>query len=90
MKKDIYLGQVGMTLLLTFAIVYKAGAQEQSRSLTLDLDKAIEIALSENPTIKVADIEITRKDYYDYGIRRLFSNIEKTSYVYGHGYSGNG
>ena len=40
MKKDIYLGQVGMTLLLTFAIVYKAGAQEQSRSLTLDLDKA--------------------------------------------------
>lgn len=90
-----------MTLLLTFAIVYKAGAQEQSRSLTLDLDKAIEIALSENPTIKVADIEITRKDYsrkggyrklisYDYGIRRLFSNIEKTSYVYGHGYSGNG
>ena len=87
MKKDIYLGQVGMTLLLTFAIVYKAGAQEQSRSLTLDLDKAIEIALSENPTIKVADIEITRKDY---GIRRLFSNIEKTSYVYGHGYSGNG
>ena len=87
MKKDIYLRQVGMTLLLTFAIVYKAGAQEQSRSLTLDLDKAIEIALSENPTIKVADIEITRKDY---GIRRLFSNIEKTSYVYGHGYSGNG
>ena len=53
MKKDIYLRQVGMTLLLTFAIVYKAGAQEQSRSLTLDLDKAIEIALSENlfPTI---------------------------------------
>ena len=90
-----------MTLLLTFAIVYKAGAQEQSRSLTLDLDKAIEIALSENPTIKVADIEITRKDYSRKGAignlfptitasGRLFSNIEKTSYVYGHGYLGNG
>ena len=76
MKKDIYLRQVGMTLLLTFAIVYKAGAQEQSRSLTLDLDKAIEIALSENPTIKVADIEITRKDYSRKGaIGNLFPTI---------------
>lgn len=65
-----------MTLLLTFAIVYKAGAQEQSRSLTLDLDKAIEIALSENPTIKVADIEITRKDYSRKGaIGNLFPTI---------------
>ena len=92
------LRQVGMTLLLTFVIVYKVGAQEQSRSLTLDLDKAIEIALSENPTIKVADIEkrlFSQGGYrklisYDYGIRRLFPNIEETSYVYGHGYSGNG
>ena len=40
-----------------------AGAQTSAPQLTVDLDKAIEIALSENPTIKVADMEITRKDY---------------------------
>lgn len=44
--------------------------------MTLDLDKAIEIALSENPTIKVADIEITRKDYSRKGaIGNLFPTI---------------
>jgi outer membrane protein TolC len=37
-----------------------AGAGE---TLTLDLAKALEIALSENPTIKVADMEIERFDY---------------------------
>lgn len=31
--------------------------------LTLSLEKALEIALSENPTIRVADKEIERKDY---------------------------
>ncbi len=31
--------------------------------LTLSLDQAIEIALSDNPTIKVADLEIERYDY---------------------------
>lgn len=85
MKKDIYLGQVGMTLLLTFAIVYKAGAQEQSRSLTLDLDKAIEIALSENPTIKVADIEITRKDYSRRGLSETyFLRLRHPETILGH------
>ena len=29
--------------------------------LTLDLEKALEIALSENPTVKVADKEIEKK-----------------------------
>ena len=41
-------------------------AQTQSQpvqSLTLDLKTAISIALNENPTIKVADMEIEKKDY---------------------------
>lgn len=43
-------------------------AQEQSQtanggSLTLTLDEAIEIALTDNPTVKVANLEIERYDY---------------------------
>ena len=38
-------------------------AQEASTVLTLSLEKALEIALSDNPTIKVADKEVDRKDY---------------------------
>lgn len=40
-------------------------AQEptQPQTVTLTLDQAIEIALDENPTIKVADMEIERQDY---------------------------
>ena len=43
-------------------------AQEQSQSanggtLTLTLDDAIELALSDNPTVKVANLEIERYDY---------------------------
>ncbi|MFR7708078.1 MAG: TolC family protein [Alistipes inops] len=41
------------------------GAQEptQPQTITLTLDQAIEIALNENPTIRIADIEIERQDY---------------------------
>ena len=35
--------------------------------LTLDLEKALEIALSENPTVKVADKEIEKKKYAQKG-----------------------
>ena len=39
-------------------------AQTQpSQTLVLDLKTAIGIALNENPTIKVADVEIEKKDY---------------------------
>ena len=34
-----------------------------SAQVTLSLEQAIEIALDENPTIKVADLEIERYDY---------------------------
>lgn len=44
-----------------------AGAQ-----LTLTLDEALEIALSENPTMKVADLEIER---YDYVRKQTLANL---------------
>ena len=44
-----------------------AGAQ-----LTLTLDRALEMALSDNPTVKVADLEIER---YDYVRKQTLANL---------------
>ncbi|MBK5195245.1 MAG: TolC family protein, partial [Proteiniphilum sp.] len=49
-------------MLLGFTGISTASAQ-QTDSLHLDLNSALEIALSENPTVKVADMEITKKEY---------------------------
>lgn len=54
----------GKALLLTLAILFAGGyaqAQEAKDILTLNLDKALEIALSDNPTLKVAEDEIALK-----------------------------
>lgn len=53
----------GMSLLgLCFA--FSVSAQDlQPDTLSLSLDRCIAIALSENPTVKVADMEVTRVDY---------------------------
>ncbi|MCP9611666.1 TolC family protein [Coprobacter tertius] len=40
-----------------------AQSQEETSVLRIDLEKAVEIAINENPTIKVADMEIVRKNY---------------------------
>jgi outer membrane protein TolC len=50
---------------VTLVTVTTAVAQqtETPKTLILDLQKALDIALSENPTIKVADMEIERFDY---------------------------
>ncbi len=52
------------------AAVTVTEAQEKG-TLTLDLDQALEIALSDNPTVKVADMEIAR---YDYVRREVIGN----------------
>ena len=49
-------------LLLGFTGLSKTTAQ-QADSLLIDLNTALDIALSENPTVKVADMEITKKQY---------------------------
>lgn len=46
---------------------YAFNALQAQEVLTLDLQKAIEIALSENPTVKVADQEIEKKKYAQKG-----------------------
>jgi outer membrane protein TolC len=51
------------TLLSALLGVGVATAQSSTETLTLTLEKALEIALSENPTIKSADMEIERYDY---------------------------
>ena len=55
---------VGRALLLTVVVLFVGGytqAQEAKDTLTLNLDRALEIALSDNPTIKVAEQEIALK-----------------------------
>src|SRR5690554_1931429 len=49
-------------LLLGFSGITTAAAQ-QADSLRVDLNTALEIALSENPTVKVADMEVEKKQY---------------------------
>jgi len=50
-------------ILLIFAATLCIGAAAQTTVLDLTLDRAIEIALAENPTIKIADMVIQRYDY---------------------------
>lgn len=59
--------------LLAFGYVQ---AQEAKDTLKLTLDKALEIALSENPTVKVAGQEIVKKQYAKKGVvAQLFPQI---------------
>lgn len=51
-----------LTVALATIVVGNLSAQT-SQPIVLDLAKSLEIALSENPTIKVADLEIERQDW---------------------------
>lgn len=51
--------KITFTLLVLCGVVWGAAAQ----SFELTLAKALEIALSDNPTIRVADLEIERQDW---------------------------
>ncbi len=65
MKKSIQkliMFKLIVAVLLGVASVSSAKAQ-QADSLHIDLATALDIALSENPTVKVADMEITKKEY---------------------------
>ncbi len=45
------------------ALSLAGSAQGANQPVTIDLEQAIRIALSENPTIRIADLEIERQDY---------------------------
>ena len=67
---------VVITLLPLLAFT-SAKAQD---TLVLDIGKALEIALSENPTVKVADKEIQKKKYAQKGsYAALFPQISFTA-----------
>src|SRR5690554_1219106 len=51
-----------LVLLIGLSTITTVNAQ-QADSLKIDLNTALEIALSENPTVKVADMEIEKKQY---------------------------
>ncbi|NDV84741.1 TolC family protein [Bacteroides sp. 51] len=54
-----------------------AGAQTSQEVLSLTLDQALEVALSENPTIRIADQEITKQGYAKKGTyAALFPQID--------------
>ena len=53
-----------MTLFAVLAVLQLAAEEPApSARLTLTLDRALEIALNDNPMIRVADLEIQRQDY---------------------------
>ncbi len=49
--------------MVVLAVAATGAAPDASAALKLTLDECLGIALSENPTVKVADMEITRVDY---------------------------
>lgn len=59
------LGKKMSIALIAFIAPLMANAQseQQAPPLSIDLEKAIEIALNENPTVKIADLEIQKKKY---------------------------
>lgn len=66
-----------ITMLLPFLFFSSAKAQE---ALKIDLEKALEIALSENPTVKVANKEVEKKKYAQKGsYAALFPQINFTA-----------
>ena len=68
-----------ISLLLSSALAFSAFASAQTAStdtLSLSVDQCVAIALDENPTIKIADMEITRVDYSKREtIGQLFPNV---------------
>lgn len=60
-------------MLVTFMVLPFLAARPvlAQDTLKLDLGKALEIALSENPTVKVADKEIQKKKYTHVKARTL-------------------
>ena len=55
--------KMSIALIALLAPLMASAQSEQAPPLTIDLERAIEIALSENPTVKIADLEIQKKKY---------------------------
>ncbi len=67
----------GMALAIAGCLGRPVAAAESDSTLNLTLDEAIEIALSDNPTVQVADWEITKQEYAKKGsLAELFPTID--------------
>ncbi len=63
-------------LLYIILLMFIGGAVEAQAQLALSLDECVRIALNENPTIKVNEMEITRVDYsHKEALGQLFPTI---------------
>ncbi|MFC4665480.1 TolC family protein [Falsiporphyromonas endometrii] len=85
MKKIISCAGLILACLFTTGIAEKAIAQTDStKPLSLDMNTAIRIALSDNPTVKVADVQIEKQKYANRAtIGNLFPTIDaSSSYTY--------
>lgn len=68
---------VTLTMLLPFSQGQRLQAQLSHDTLRLTLDQSLQIALSENPTIRIADQEITKQEYAKKGTySSLFPQID--------------
>ena len=63
MKRVVYSVALGLAF---------GSAAAQAQPLRLDLETAVQLALSENPTVKIADMEVER---YDYVKRQTWGNL---------------
>jgi len=59
----VILGKTLSIALMTILVPFVTKAQSVQPPVRLTLEKAVEIALSENPSVKVADLEIQKKKY---------------------------
>ncbi len=63
MNKKTIMHRIGAMLLLLLVPGVMLAQRQDVQSVTLDLKTSINIALNENPTVKIADVEIQKKDY---------------------------
>ena len=63
MDRNKLVSRVAALLALSLWPAILPAQTQPTQTLVLDLKTAIGIALNENPTIKVADMEIEKKDY---------------------------
>ncbi len=77
MKRKTMRNRVGAMLLLLLCPGLLVAQEPQQQTVQLDLKTAITIALSDNPTIKIAEVEIQKKDYTKKeSISGLFPSID--------------
>ncbi|MDR2886275.1 MAG: TolC family protein [Rikenellaceae bacterium] len=63
MKRSIIIVAALLTAMTATRTAHAAPTAAAEQTIEIDLPQALRIALSENPTIKIADLEIERQDY---------------------------